>query len=95
MIDFNNKSDSHEKKIYFNKFRFAGIIVIGTVIGAMGTLFVKPPPSVKLLLNSQHNQDTINIITKLDMMEIDVLVIKSDILYIKEQIKQNTGQSIQ
>lgn len=90
MAHFGNKSKSCKDCIPFQGFKFMGIIVAGSVIGFAASRFVEPPPSVKLLLNTQHNNDTINIIEKLNKMELDVISIKKDILRIRQQLEQKT-----
>lgn len=88
MAHFGNKSDNCKTCIPFNGFKFISIIVAGSVIGFAASQFVEPPPSVKLLLNSKHNQDTSDIMMKLDAMDKNVLSIKSDIFYIKQRFEQ-------
>ncbi len=87
-----NKKFNTEHNIHFRGVKFISIIVVGFIIGFAASEFVEPPPSVKLLLNTQHNKESGDIIRKLDAMELDVISIKDDILYIKQQLEQNTNK---
>jgi len=92
MAHFGNKSDNCKTCIPFQGFKFMGIIVAGAVIGFAASEFVEPPPSVKLLLDTQHTKETGDIIMKLDKMEQDVISIKNDILYIKRRLEQKINK---
>ena len=92
MAHFGNKSIDCNSCIKVQWIKIISVIIAGAVIGFAASRFVEPPPSVKLLVNTQHNKDTGKIILKLNAMETDVLSMKDDILYIKQQLEQNTNK---
>ncbi len=85
MLHFGNKSDSCKSCIPFKGFRLISVIIIGGIIGFFATSFVIPPPSIKLLLETKHDRDTTTILKKLYIIEQDVLIIKKDILNMKQR----------
>lgn len=72
-------------------FKIAIIVVVGSIIGYFANDYTQQPFSTRLILDTNHNEKTNDIVTLLDSMANNIIIIKKDILHIKNNINNTTS----
>ena len=87
MLRIGGKGPNCSKCVELWGFRSVCILFIGLTIGWVGLQFVATPPSVALLAESkEHQEQTTEIIKRLDTVEQLVMELKADVKKIKDEI---------